>query len=251
MVRSMSETYTIGALARLARVTVRTLHHYDAIGLLEPSGRSEAGYRLYVRADLERLLEIRTWRELGLSLEAIQDMLDDPEVARADMLRTQRQALLERIEESHRLITTIDGLLLAEGATMSDQDLFGAFDAAEYEDEAAARWGHSEAVRQSQARFARYTPDDIERMKREMSERYRALAALRAEGVPPDDPRATAEAERHRMLTERWCYDCPPALHLGLADLYEGDARFAKTIDRAGEGTTTYPVAAIRALHGV
>ena len=70
------QLHTVGEVAALARVTVRTLHHYDRIGLLVPSGRSEQGYRLYAYADLERLRQIRLLRELRFSLDAIGQMLD-------------------------------------------------------------------------------------------------------------------------------------------------------------------------------
>ena len=70
---------TVGELSRLAGVTVRTLHHYDEIGLLRPSGRSDAGYRLYSYEDLARLQEILVWRQLGFSLPEIQQLLDDPD----------------------------------------------------------------------------------------------------------------------------------------------------------------------------
>ena len=69
---------TVSEVSELANVTVRTLHHYDEIGLLSPAARSDAGYRLYSRADLERLQEILVWRQLGFSLTEIRRLLDDP-----------------------------------------------------------------------------------------------------------------------------------------------------------------------------
>jgi DNA-binding transcriptional MerR regulator len=93
---------TVGELSRLAGVTIRTLHHYDRIGLLCPSGRSEAGYRLYAYEDLTRLQEIVVWRQLGFSLQEIQQLLDEPGHDRAEALRRQRELVELQHQESAR-----------------------------------------------------------------------------------------------------------------------------------------------------
>lgn len=88
-----SAQHPVGEVARLAGVTVRTLHHYDEIGLLRPTGRSAAGYRLYDRADLERLQQILCYRELGFELDKIAAILDDPDTDPVDHLRRQHEHL--------------------------------------------------------------------------------------------------------------------------------------------------------------
>ncbi len=89
--------YSIGKVADLSGVTIRTLHHYDEIGLLSPSGRSEAGYRIYEAQDLERLQRILFYRELGFTLEGISTIVDDPQTDAAGHLERQRGLLTERI----------------------------------------------------------------------------------------------------------------------------------------------------------
>jgi DNA-binding transcriptional MerR regulator len=84
---------TIGEVARLSKVSVRTLHHYDAIGLVKPTGRSSVGYRLYSDEDLERLRRVLFYRELDFGLEAIADMLADPGESAHDHLRRQHWLL--------------------------------------------------------------------------------------------------------------------------------------------------------------
>src|SRR5690606_7874360 len=101
-------SYSVGDVARLAGVTVRTLHHYDEIGLLSPSGRSSAGYRRYAEADLERLHQILTYRELGFSLEQIAQILADPGTDLMDHLRRQHRLLRERLERLKKIIDTIE-----------------------------------------------------------------------------------------------------------------------------------------------
>ena len=95
-------SYSVGQVADLAGVTIRTLHHYDQLGLLSPSGRSAAGYRIYEEPDLERLQQILFYRELGFALEEIATIADDPYTDAAGHLRRQRGLLAERIERLRR-----------------------------------------------------------------------------------------------------------------------------------------------------
>jgi MerR family transcriptional regulator, thiopeptide resistance regulator len=101
-------TWTVGEVARRTGVTVRALHHYDDIGLLAPSGRTDAGYRLYDRADLERLQRIVVYRRLGLDLDAIAALLDDPETDHLAHLRTQHALLVDRREELTSMIDRLE-----------------------------------------------------------------------------------------------------------------------------------------------
>ena len=101
-------SYSVGKVANLAGVTIKTLHHYDKIRLLSPGGRSEAGYRIYEEADLQRLQQILFYRELGLALEEIAIILDDPRTDAVGHLVRQRRLLTERIERLHKMVAAID-----------------------------------------------------------------------------------------------------------------------------------------------
>src|SRR5512136_2331510 len=105
---SKRRTYTVQQLARLAGVSVRTLHHYDHIGLLAPSARTAAGYRLYGAADLLRLQQILFFKELDLPLDEIQDILDDPDFDQIEALESHKRLLRERADRLARLLMTID-----------------------------------------------------------------------------------------------------------------------------------------------
>ncbi len=143
----MPNMRTVGELSRVAGVTVRTLHHYDEIGLLSPSGRSEAGYRLYDYEDLTRLQEILVWRQLGFSLQEIRPLLDDPAHDRAAALRQQRELVELELERLGATARALDAALDAEekGTEMEVGDMFKDFDRSEYEEEARERWGHTDA----------------------------------------------------------------------------------------------------------
>jgi DNA-binding transcriptional MerR regulator len=99
---------TVGQVAEQLGVTVRTLHHYDAIGLLVPSGRTSAGYRLYTVEDIERLQHVVVYRRLGFALEEIDLLLDDPSADVGEHLRRQREAVMSRLDEMRGLVTAID-----------------------------------------------------------------------------------------------------------------------------------------------
>ncbi len=243
-------TCQIKEAARIAGVSVRTLHHYDEIGLLVPKLRSAAGYRLYGRDDLLRLQQILIGRELGLTLQEIGRSLDDPGFDLKRALQSQRQQLLGRAERTAAMLRAVDAALIildAEDSSMNVKDLFEGFDPSEYEEEAQQRWGGTDAYAESARRTSRYTAEDWARYKAEQAGIYSDLVAALSAGTLPEDPSARAIAERHRLSIDRWFYPCSKALHRGLADMYEADTRFAENIDRHGKGLTPFLAAAIRA----
>ncbi len=242
--------YRVKEVARIAMVTVRALHHYDRIGLLVPSQRSRKGYRLYDEADLLRLQQIVVGRALGMSLEAIRRMLDDPSYDRRVALREQRQRLSDQLRDTERMIASIDSALahIEQGdETMNPQTLFDGFDPASYEDEVVERWGKTDAYTTSRERTARYTDDDWRAIKAELNSILSDAAKALGEGEPADGSVMMAVAERHRDHIDRWFYPCTAAMHAQLASLYDGDPRFAANFDKHGEGLATYFAASVRA----
>src|ERR1043165_1599062 len=104
----ITQTWTVGEVAALAGVTVRTLHHYDRIGLLPPSDRTAAGYRSYTEADLLRLQRILAYRELGFGLDDIAALLDDPASDPLEHLRRQHGLVLERMERLQQVAAVLE-----------------------------------------------------------------------------------------------------------------------------------------------
>jgi DNA-binding transcriptional MerR regulator len=237
--------FTVSQVARMAGVSVRALHHYDEIGLLRPSGRSEAGYRLYDPADLERLQQVMFFRALEVPLEEIARIMTDPQFDVGAALRMQRQLLAGKAVRVHGLIAAVDAAIarLEKGATMGNEELFEVFEGwnpKEHEAEAEERWGSSQEWRQSKARTARYTKQDWLKIKGEGSELYRQLALLMAAGKPPGSTEAMDAAELHRQYISRWFYDCSPAVHRGLGELYVNDPRFTANIDKVAPGLALF-----------
>jgi DNA-binding transcriptional MerR regulator len=195
-------------------------------------------------------------RELGLSLEAIRKLLDDPAFDHRAALFEQRRLLMERAEQTEQMIRALDRALSlldkdppSQGEeTMSNmQDLFDGFDPKAYEQEAQQRWGHTDAYKESQRRAKSYSAQDWQRFRDENSAITDALVSAMQAGKKPDEPAVMDLAERARLLIDRWFYPCSREMHTKLADLYEADPRFAENIDKAAAGLTPYLSAAIRA----
>jgi DNA-binding transcriptional MerR regulator len=244
--------HPVGTVARLAGVTVRTLHHYDEIGLLSPSGRTGAGYRRYNDADLERLQLIRYYRELGFPLEEIATILDDPRSDPAAHLRRQHELLTSRIRRLQEMVTAIEFAMEARrvGINLTPEErfeVFGDHDPERYAAEAEQRWGGSATYQESARRTQRYTKEDWLRNKTENREWGERLAALMEAGVPADSAEAMALAEEHRQLITRWFYECTYEIHCGLADMYVADPRFTAYFERIRPGTAAYLSEAIHA----
>lgn len=249
------QTLTVGQVADRFGVTIRTLHHYDEIGLLRPQQRTAAGYRLYSSADLARLQNIVVYRRLGFPLEDVAVLLDDERADVGVHLRRQREAVTTRLDELTELVAAIDRALEAHmsGIQLSPEEqreLFGdefAENFPDYQREAQERWGDTDAWRQSQERAARYTKDDWARLKIEMDEVNAAFVDAKRAGEPPTSPRATAAAEAHRRHIDGWHYALGYPMHRCLADMYVADERFAAHYDALEPGLAQYVRDAIHA----
>jgi MerR family transcriptional regulator, thiopeptide resistance regulator len=241
--------YTVSQVAKLARLSVRALHHYDEIGLLVPSARTDAGYRLYGEADLERLQQILFFRELAFPLEEIRRLLDDPEFDRRAALRMQRAMLGERASQARALIAAVDRALqaLEGGAPLTHDEMFEAFDPSRYEDEVRERWGDTEEYRESARRTKGYTKEDWQAIRAESEDITRALAAQMEAGTPADGEAAVDLAEQHRLHIDQRFYPCSHAMHRGLGEMYVEDARFRENYERVRVGLAAYVRDAIRA----
>jgi MerR family transcriptional regulator, thiopeptide resistance regulator len=258
--REGPDLWAVSVLARLAGVTVRTLHHYDAIGLLSPRRRSGKGYRLYGADDLLRLQQILIRRELGMSLEQIHHALDQPNFDLRAALLEQRTHLEARRLRTQDMLRNIDAALAAldqpndddkaEKITMNVRELFDGFDPAEYEQEAEQRWGSTPAYAESARRTKSYGPNEWQQIKQEADAINRELAELLAHGAPADGEAARALAERHRLHIDRWFYPCEPSMHVGLGRMYVADDRFAVNYEKYAVGLTRYLAAAIEANAG-
>jgi MerR family transcriptional regulator, thiopeptide resistance regulator len=243
---------TVGRLAGLAGVTVRTLHHYDEIGLLSPHERTASGYRVYSDADLQRLQQILFYRELGFPLEEIATILDDPDTDSLGHLRRQHALLLKRADQLTEMIAAVEKAMEAEhvGINLTPEErfeVFGEHDPEQYAVEAEERWGDTEPYQESRRRAAAYTKEDWKRAMADQQATTQAFAqALRA-GQPPTSQAAMDLAEEHRLHIDRWFYECSYEMHRKLGAMYLDDARFTAFYDNVEPGLAVYVHAAIDA----
>jgi MerR family transcriptional regulator, thiopeptide resistance regulator len=245
-------SYSVGQLAAYAGVTVRTLHHYDEIGLLTPGERTREGYRRYAEPELDRLQRVLFYRELGFSLEEIATILDEPGIDALTQLRRQHELLRQRIERLQRMAAAVETAMEAHamGINLTPEErfeVFGDFRPEDHEEEVQERWGGTDAFEQSRRRAAEYTKADWLAIKAESAEVVEGFAAAFSAGAPAGGEEAMEVAERHRQQISRWFYDCSYEIHKGLGDMYVADPRFAANYETVAEGLSQYIRDAIHA----
>jgi DNA-binding transcriptional MerR regulator len=236
---------TVGTIAELSGISIRTLHHYDHIGLVVPSVRTAAGYRGYTDADVERLHLVLVYRAVGLPLDEIRTLLDDPDVDVPAHLRRQHRLLLEQSERLAHTIKAVEELMNAhdDGIQLTAQEqveIFGtsAF-GGEYAEEAERRWGETDAWKQSRQRVSQMSKQDWIDVKAEGDALLAALAQAKRDGVQPGSSAAEDLVARHRASIERF-YDFGGDMHRSLVEMYVADERFTRYYDAVEPGLAQF-----------
>lgn len=225
---------TVRQVAKAARISVRTLHHYDAIGLLKPAHVGANGYRYYGRAELLRLQQILFYRELGLALGEIGSILDDPGFDPLVALRGHRTVLAARIDQYRDLIRTIDRTIasLEKDETMEDNDYYAGIapeTRERWEREAVGFWGE-EAVRAAQEKARGFSKAQVAAIQAEMEAIRGDFQRLFAEGAEPGSEAAQAVTARHYVwVCHSWTPDA--AAFKGLGRFYVENPEFRGTYD--------------------
>ncbi|MTH53403.1 MerR family transcriptional regulator [Bacillus mangrovi] len=239
--------YTVQKLAELAGVTPRTLRYYDEIGILKPARINSSGYRIYGKSEVDRLQQILFYRELGVGLEQVQEILSDPQFSGAQALIQHRRKLLEKRKQLDLLIANVEKTIsAAEGRTqMSDQEKFEGFkrkmveeNEAKYGEEIRAKYGEDTIDRSNQ---------NLQNMTKEQYEEVTGLeqqvkVAL-AEAFKTGDP-SSAESQKAADLHKQWLsfyWDSySKEAHSGLADMYVADERFKAYYDEKQPGLAQF-----------
>ncbi|NPV06944.1 MAG: MerR family transcriptional regulator [Anaerolineae bacterium] len=240
--------YTVKTVADLAGVTVRALHHYDRIGLLQPESVSPAGYRLYSDADLEQLQQILFFRELGFGLKDIQAILHSPRFDRREALLEHRKLLLEKKARLERLIHSVEQTIAAmDGAgAVSREEMFLPFDDEkmdEYRKEARARWGS--VVDESYEGLAKLTREEQSALWAEAQAITLGMADL--VGRDPADTEVQALVDRWYRLMNQNFWSCSVEAFRNLGEMYVQDGRFSQFYDRVKPGLAQFMRDAMRA----
>lgn len=246
----MQHGYTVGETAKLSGVSVRTLHHYEQIGLLVASSRSEAGYRLYNDADLERLTRVLYYRELGFDLSKIQELCDGS-IDLADHLSQQHRMLTAKLDRLRNMINKLEYEMESHMKKLplspkEKLEVFGEDYDPAWEEEAKTRWGDTQAWQQSQKQSQHFTRNDWETVQKQHVQWNERAATLLQQSVSPTEEEALEHAESHRRLIEQH-YPCSYAMHRQLADLYVNDPRFTAHYEAHAPGLAQWVRDAIHA----
>lgn len=230
---------TVHEVSQISGVSVRTLHHYDAIGLLRPTAVTEAGYRLYDDTALARLQSILLFRELAFPLKEIKRIMDDPQFDQATALEQQIRLLELQQERLSRLID-LARETMKTGVTHMDFTAFDNSKLEQYAAEVKERWGNTAAYQESAQRPAAEQKDAAA----ELMAQFARMGRLRT-GDPAGQEAQDAVRELQQFITKHF-YTCTPEILSGLGQMYTADDRFRASIDAAGgEGTADFAGKAI------
>lgn len=218
---------SIGDAAQRLGVSVRTLRHYDEIGLVKPTQVGENGYRYYDREAMALLQQVLFYRELGMSLKEIGPLLQAPETQRRKALESHRHLLELKKQQLEGLLQLVDDTLGGNHMTkpkITQADIDTAKE--QYAAEAKERWGHTDAWKQSQGK----TPNAAK-----MDEIFQGFAALL--GTDPADRAVQAQVKTWQQFITDNLYPCTDEILAGLGQMYVCDERFTANLDKYGEGT--------------
>lgn len=237
----------IKEFAEFTGVSVRTLHYYDEIGLLEPAYVEEnTGYRYYDEASLLRMQEILFYRELDFSLKSIGEILSSPDYEKDKALSEQKKLLLLKKQRLERLISAIDG-------AMKGENVMKAFDNSEFEKhkaEVKEKWGNTDAYKEHTEKTKHYSKDKWNNLIEEMNDILADFAVCMKNGEKSD----SAESQKlvkilQNHITENY-YLCTNEILAGLGQMYVADERFKNNIDKHAEGTAAFISEAIEIYCG-
>lgn len=234
---------TVHEVSRLARVSVRTLHHYDAIGLLRPACVTDAGYRMYDDRSLERLQQILIFRELRFSLKEIKAILDHPDFDRSRALSRQIELLTM---ERRRLDEIIALARQIQKTGVNDMD-FSPFDRTQIDDYAAqakAAWGETDAWKEYEQKTTGKTRKELSEAGDDLMDLFRVLGALRH--LSPENPDVQSAVGSLRSFITEHYYTCTPQILRSLGQMYAAGGSMTENIDAAGgAGTAEFACRAI------
>ncbi|WP_081384781.1 MerR family transcriptional regulator [Actinomyces oris] len=235
---------TVGEVSTLLGVSVRALHHWDETGLVHPSRRSAAGYRLYGEADIMRLQQVLVYRQTGMNLTDIKTVLDEPGADAITHLRRQRELLQGQVSRLQQMLTAIDTILEMQqlGGRLSlaeTAEIWGIDWDPVYLEEARARWGDTEEWAESARRKARMSRADWEQAHEETVTLETALAEAMRSGVEPGSLEANALARWHRKDLNRW-FEVSTSKQVIIARSYVADERYARYYDKHAPGLAAW-----------
>lgn len=250
--------YTVKVLSELSGVTARTLRWYDKLGLLKPGRTTQANYRIYGPREVDRLQQILFYRELGLPLADIKELLDAPDFDRQEALQSHLAALRRRREQLEKLIRTVERTLLNEKGKidMSDREKFEGLKRELVEEndrlygkEARETYG-TDPVEETQKNLMGLPPEKFQRWQELDRELRTGLTAAVQAGEDPAGPEGNRLSRLHREWLTILMPDCDDTRQAGIAQLYVADERFTAYYDGEIPGCARFLRDAVTAFTG-
>ena len=226
---------TVTEISKMTGVSVRTLHHYDAIGLLKPTDTTEAGYRLYDDGALDKLYMILVYRELGLSLNEIGSILDAPDYDRNRVLEHQIKLMRRRIEKLQNRVTLAKGMLML-GVKYMDFEGFDPKKIDEYSQQAKTLYGKTDAYKEFQQKSKNRTAEQEKNLNAQVMDFFVRLGKMRP--CAPDSKEAQNWAKELQAFFTEHFYTCTPQILKSLAESYAGGGSMTENIDKVGGAGT-------------
>lgn len=239
--------YTVQKLGNLAGISTRTLRYYDEIGILKPARINSSGYRIYGKDEVNRLQQILFYKELGISLESIKEIISSPSFDRARALREHRERLLEKRKQLDLLLANVDkSIALTEGRIkMSDREKFEGFkqkmiddNEKKYGERIREKYG-DEIVNQSNKKLKDITEEQYTEMEKLGKRVIDTLKAAYATGEPEGEL-AQRAADLHRQWLNYFWKGYTKEAHAGLAQMYVDDEKFTAYYDKEQPGLAVF-----------
>ena len=235
---------TVHEVSKIAGVSIRTLQYYDKIGLLRPSGYTDAGYRLYDDTDLERLQHILLFRELEFPLKDIRNIVENPDFDRSKALEQQIELLKLKKEHLDNLINFAIGIKLL-GVKSMDFSVFDRSKLDEYTRQAKAWWGNSPLYKEFENKARNRTKEDDQMLAAQCLLIFKEFGEIRNTDPASDGAQALV-IRLQNFFTENF-YNCTDEILSSLGKMYSGGGDFTKNIDEyGGEGTAVFVDKAIQ-----
>ena len=229
---------TVAQMSKRTGISVRTLHHYDQIGLLKPTEVTNAGYRLYDDTALDKLYMILVYRELGLHLNEIGSILDAPDYDRNRVLEHQIQLMQERVEKLQNRISFARRMLML-GVKYMDFEGFDPKKMDEYSQQAKVLYGKTDAYKEYEQKQKGRTKEQEKHLNAQVMDFFARLGKMRP--CAPDSEEAQNWARQLQVFFTEHFYTCTPQILKGLAESYAGGGSMTENIDKAGgEGTGAF-----------
>lgn len=229
---------TVNEVSKLTGISVRALHHYDAIGLLKPAKVTEAGYRLYDGDTLDRLLNILLFRELQIPLKEIKEILDSPVFDQKEAIEQQIHLLELQLKHTEELISFARNIQQG-GINVMNFNVFNKTEIEQYKEEVKEKWGSTKAYREYKEKTKYKTKPELEKTAGQLMALFSDIGSLRQ--LPPADPTVQDKIRKLQEFINENYYNCSDEILNGLGQLYVCDERMKNNIDKAGgEGTAAF-----------